>query len=121
MRRAPSIELTAAEREVLEKTVRCTTSAVRDVFRARIVLLAAKGSQSRDIAAELDAGQDTVSKWRRRFAPPYSTTSTSSRGHGDWKMPIAIPSSWYCLAGEHYNRKRLTKSSINSPTAHNWT
>ena len=67
MRRAPSIELTAAEREVLEKTVRCTTSAVRDVFRARIVLLAAKGSQSRDIAAELDAGQDTVSKWRRRF------------------------------------------------------
>ena len=67
MRRAPSIELTAAEREVLEKTVRCTTSAVRDVFRARIVLLAAKGSQSRDIAAELDTGQDTVSKWRRRF------------------------------------------------------
>ena len=68
MRRAPIIELSTPEREVLENTVRSSRSAVRDVFRARIVLLAAEGRESRDIAAHLNTGQDTVSKWRRRFA-----------------------------------------------------
>ena len=32
------------------------------------MLLAAEGVQSRDIAEQLGARQDTVSKWRRRFA-----------------------------------------------------
>ena len=41
---------------------------MREVFRARIVLLAAEGLESRDIAEHLGTGQDTVSKWRRRFA-----------------------------------------------------
>ena len=66
---------------MLEKTVRCTTSAVCDVFRARIVLLAAKGSQSRDIAAELDTGQDTVSKWRRRFVTLLPLPGSTRLGH----------------------------------------
>ena len=68
MRRAPGIELSTEERKVLETTVRSSRSAVRDVLRARIVLLAAAGWESQDIAAELDVGQDTVSKWRRRYA-----------------------------------------------------
>ncbi len=68
MRRAPRIELSAQERETLETTVRASRSAVRDVFRARIVLLAAAGWESRDIATELGTGPATVSKWRRRFA-----------------------------------------------------
>ena len=68
MRRAPPIELSAEEHTALQRTVRSSRSSVREVFRARIVLLAAEGVQSRDIAGQLGTGQDTVSKWRRRFA-----------------------------------------------------
>lgn len=68
MQRAPLIELSTEERNVLQRTVRSSRSAVRDVFRARIILLPAQGYESGDIAAELNTGQDTVSKWRRRFA-----------------------------------------------------
>lgn len=68
MRRAPTIELSADERKSLEHTARATTSAVRDVLRARIVLLAAHGGENCDIAAELSTSEQTVSKWRRRFA-----------------------------------------------------
>lgn len=68
MRRAPVIELSEHESETLWKTVRSTTSAVRDAFRARIILLAAQGKESRDITAELNTTDATVSKWRRRFA-----------------------------------------------------
>ncbi len=40
--------------------MRSSRSAVRDVFRARIVLLAAKGWESRDIAAQLQVNEGTV-------------------------------------------------------------
>ena len=46
MRQAPVIELTAEERATLEKTVNASSSAVRDVFRARIILLASQGWES---------------------------------------------------------------------------
>ena len=68
MRRAPIIELTDHEQQVLNRTVRSPRSAVRDVFRARIILLAAQDHSSLHIANQLNTGQDTVSKWRRRFA-----------------------------------------------------
>ena len=67
MRRAPCIELTAEEHTVLQRTVRSSRSSVREVFRARIVLLAAEGMQNRDIAQQLGTGPDSVSKWRSRF------------------------------------------------------
>jgi len=38
------------------------------VQRARIVLLASKGMQSKDIAAELGIGRVQVSRWRERYA-----------------------------------------------------
>lgn len=67
----PLIELSAEERGVLQRTVRSTRSAVRDAFRARIVLLAAEGQANREIAQVLHTGQDTVSKWpsKLRRAP----------------------------------------------------
>ena len=68
MRCAPVIKLSAEERTILERTVRSTRSAVRDVFRARMLLLAAQGRANHEIAAALTTGEDTVSKWRRRFA-----------------------------------------------------
>jgi transposase len=82
MRRAPRIELSTEEREVLENTVRSSCSAVRDIFRARIVLLAAAGWESRDIATELGTGQDTVSKWRRRYAQQRLGGLTDQPGRG---------------------------------------
>ncbi len=82
MRHAPLIKLTAEERDVLENTVRSSRSAVRDVFRARLVLLAADGWESRDIAAELGTGQDTVSRWRRRFAQQRLAGLTDRPGRG---------------------------------------
>ena len=82
MRPAPAIELTTQERHVRENTVRSSRSAVRDVFRARIVLLAADGWESRDIAAELGTGQDTVSRWRRRFAQQRLAGLTERPGRG---------------------------------------
>ena len=67
MRRAPPIELSSEEFAALQRTVRSSRSSVREVFRARIVLLAAEGLENLDIAEQLGTGPDTVSKWRRRF------------------------------------------------------
>ena len=62
--------LNSAPRELteLQRTARSSRSSVREVFRARIVLLAAEGQENRAIAEQLDTRPDTVSKWRRRFA-----------------------------------------------------
>ena len=68
MRRAPQIELSPEERDALQRTARSSRSAVRDLFRARIILLAAAGHNSHHIATQLATSQNTVSKWRRRFA-----------------------------------------------------
>ena len=56
MRRPPPVELSAEEHTALQRTVRSSSSSVREVFRARIVLLAAEGVQSRDIAGQLATG-----------------------------------------------------------------
>ena len=63
-----SILLADDERDALARTVRAATAAQRDVLRARIVLLAAEGLPNRVIAERLDTEENTVGKWRRRFA-----------------------------------------------------
>ena len=68
MRVAPKIVLTNEERAELTKRVRSKLTSVRLVQRARIVLLAAQGMQSKDIAAELGIGRAQVSRWRERYA-----------------------------------------------------
>ena len=57
MRVATGIVLTNQERGELTKLVRSKLTSVRLAQRARIVLLAAKGHQSKDIAAELGSGE----------------------------------------------------------------
>ena len=47
MRRAPPIELSAEELSALQRTARSSRSSVREVFRARIVVLAADGVENR--------------------------------------------------------------------------
>jgi len=65
---ATVIELTEEERGVLERRVRATTTPVRDVVRARIVLLAAQGRRNDQIAPLLGVSTSMVSRWRMRFA-----------------------------------------------------
>jgi transposase len=62
------VRLTAAERKALKKRVRGARAAWRDRLRAQIVLAAAMGRSSARIARDLRISQDTVRKWRGRFA-----------------------------------------------------
>jgi transposase len=68
MRVAPEIILTSEERVELTKLVRSKLTSVRLAQRARIVLLAAQGMLSKDIAQELGVGRVQVSRWRERYA-----------------------------------------------------
>jgi len=65
---ATVIEIEEAERDELESWVRKETSEQRYVQRARIVLEAAAGKTTREIAHSLKLRQATVSKWRTRFS-----------------------------------------------------
>ena len=62
------IKLTDEERTALEAWVGNTTTEQRLVQRARMVLEAATGKGTREIAALLQVRPATVSKWRIRFA-----------------------------------------------------
>jgi transposase len=66
--RAEPVQLTASERETLKKRARGAKTAHRDRQRALIVSLAAHGHANAKIAAGLGVSEDTVRKWRGRFA-----------------------------------------------------
>jgi len=59
--------LTNAERQDLEKLVSRHTTAQQKALRGRIVLLAADGKNTPEIARELKTSLDTVRLWRRRW------------------------------------------------------
>ncbi len=61
------VELSDADRVVLEERARAYTAPFADVVRAKIVLLAAAGMQNVSIAERLDVDVDVVSRWRKRF------------------------------------------------------
>ncbi len=65
---AVTVELSEVERRELESLTRRRTTAQGLARRARIVLLAADGFENKKIASKLGATEDTVGKWRRRFA-----------------------------------------------------
>jgi hypothetical protein len=66
--KAAEVRLTPEDRAVLEARVRAPTTEQRDVFRARIVLLASDGCSTREIARVLNTMPRTVSLWRGRFS-----------------------------------------------------
>jgi transposase len=68
MSAAPRIVLETEERRELERIVAASSSQVRMVERARIVLGAADGYSVARICAELGCSRPTVAKWRGRFA-----------------------------------------------------
>ena len=66
--KAAEVRMTPADRAVLEARTRAPTTEQRDVFRARIILLAAEGRSTRSIARALGTMPRTVSGWRGRFS-----------------------------------------------------
>ena len=62
------IVLSDEQREVLERWARRPKSSQALALRCRIVLAAARGEQSMEIAARLGCSRSTVGKWRGRFA-----------------------------------------------------
>lgn len=68
MRRAVAITLSDEERQALTRLSRSKTTSVRLAHRAQIVLLAARGLDNRQIAAELGTGRVQVGRWRTRYA-----------------------------------------------------
>src|SRR3974390_2285792 len=64
---AAVVRLTPADRAVLEARIRAPTTEQREVFRARIVLLADEGRSTRPIARMLGTMPRTVSTWSGRF------------------------------------------------------
>ena len=68
MPRRVDVVLSSDEREVLERWARRPKSSQALALRCRIVLAAAEGEQSKDIAARLGCSGQTVGKWRGRFA-----------------------------------------------------
>ena len=61
------IVLSSEERRILEARARKYTLAYREVFRAQLVLLAARGLRNDQIAERLNTHREIVSKWRKRF------------------------------------------------------
>ncbi|MBW4042770.1 MAG: IS630 family transposase [Acidobacteria bacterium] len=62
-----NLELTAAEREQLERWSRRAKSAQSLALRCRIVLACADGADNKSVAAALQCSAVTVGKWRARF------------------------------------------------------
>ena len=61
------VDLSADERETLQKLVRRGKHSARKVTRARILLLASDGSTDEQIVAALSCGINTVERTRCRF------------------------------------------------------
>src|SRR5512135_2299410 len=67
VRVAPAIKLSDDEHAELSRLSRSGRTSVRLAQRARIVLLAAKGMQNKDIAEQLGVGRVQVARWRERY------------------------------------------------------
>jgi transposase len=67
MRNIERISVGEADRDRLERLVRDRNTPQKVVWRARIVLLAANGSQAIGIAAAVGKSLLTVRRWRRRY------------------------------------------------------
>jgi transposase len=65
---APSINLNSMQRTTLHQLARTPSTPQNQALRARIILAAAEGQHNQHIARGLGIPENTVSKWRRRFA-----------------------------------------------------
>src|ERR1700735_2750608 len=63
----PALPVSDEQRLVLEKLIRSRTAPLRDVQRARALLMAADGFANTQIASEIQISPATVASWRERF------------------------------------------------------
>ena len=61
------IELSGEERAELERRVACYTLPHKVVVRAKMILYAADGATTAEIARRLETAAEVVGRWRRRF------------------------------------------------------
>src|SRR5450759_466635 len=73
------LKLTEDEREQLVRWSRRAKSSQALALRSKIVLSCAKGTDNKDVAAQLNCAEATVGKWRRRFV--------AGRRTGWWTSP----------------------------------
>jgi putative transposase len=67
--RKPSpIELSATQRRILERIVRCQTCPQRNGRRARLILEAATGLDNQSIATLIGMNRGTIQLWRNRWS-----------------------------------------------------
>jgi transposase len=64
----PALPINAEQRLVLETLIRSRTAPLRDVQRARALLMAGDGLANTGIAAEVGVAPMTVKAWRERFS-----------------------------------------------------
>lgn len=58
------VDLTLAVQKILERITRCYTNSYYLVLRAKMILLAATGTNNAQVARRLDTTANTVGKWR---------------------------------------------------------
>ncbi len=61
------IELTGEERAELERRVACYSLPHKMVVRAKMILYAAEGQSTAEIARRLETAPRVVNRWRKRF------------------------------------------------------
>jgi transposase len=67
-RKSPyTVILDLNEKRKLQQIARKYTSPYYEVVRAKVILLAAKGLENKEIGEQLDLPRQIVSKWRKRF------------------------------------------------------
>jgi len=80
--------LDPASRAALDKIIAAPSSQVRQVLRARVVLLAAEGKSNAQIAAELGCNINTARLWRNRFLAQGLAGLRDAPGRG--RKPVIV-------------------------------
>jgi transposase len=89
------LELTPAQRRLLESWVRAGTTPQRVARRARIILHAADGLASREISQKLSVSAHTVTLWRARFSKGGpAILQRDAPGRGRRPASVAEPVAW---------------------------
>src|SRR5438270_6104030 len=111
MAQRAEVVLRGDEREVLERWARRPTSAQALALRCRIVLAAAGGEPSNEIAARLGCSRQTVGRWRGRFA----------RRGLDGLHDEPRPGKPRSIADEHIERVIVKTLEESPPDATHWS
>lgn len=113
-------------RRALDRIVGAPTSQVRQVLRARIVLLAAEGQSNGAVAAELGCNVNTVRLWRNRFVAQGLQGLEDAPGRGRKPVIVGVREAEIVAAtltppdhGTHWSARRLAaKLKVSKSTVH---